>query len=127
VQAQQNGDRFSGMPQAEMQGVCVVVCVCVCVRARCLLRHRTLSVIRRKQSKLLKTNKHFLKKLKKTQALEHAESVLQKKLSNFEKKIRKAEARKRKVLDQLLTLEGYWSGVIPWPSAQLKKNPIFHS
>jgi hypothetical protein len=39
--------------------------------------------------------------------------VLQKKLSNFEKKIRKAEARKRKILDQLLTLEGYWSGVNP--------------
>ena len=46
----------------------------------------------------------------KCKALEHAANVLQKKLTCFEGKIRKVEGKKRKVLDHLLTLEGYWTG-----------------
>ena len=44
------------------------------------------------------------------QALEHTASILQRRLSNMEGRVRKVEAKKRKVLDHLLTLEGYWSG-----------------
>ena len=44
------------------------------------------------------------------QALEHTAKILQHKLNNFEVKNRKLELQKRKVLDDLLTLEGYWSG-----------------
>ena len=44
------------------------------------------------------------------QALEHTAKILQQKLNNFEVKNRKLELQKRKVLDDLLTLEGYWSG-----------------
>ena len=44
------------------------------------------------------------------QALEHTAKILQQKLNDFEVKNRKLELQKRKVLDDLLTLEGYWSG-----------------
>ncbi len=105
--------------------MCGCVCVCVCVRALLAPPQSTFCDPPEAIETFENQQAFFKKKLKKTQALEHAESVLQKKLSNFEKKIRKAAARKRKILDQLLTLEGYWSGVIPWPYAQLKKNPFF--